>query len=82
MILYSYWISIIGGTGLGKTYVLLNLIKNKRQDIDKIYLHAKDPFESKYRLPVKHFPLGQRVLKQFELKNQARKIAIIYKLYH
>ena len=36
----------------GKTNVLLNLIKNHRPDIDKIYLYVKDPFESKYQLPV------------------------------
>ena len=27
-----------------------NLIKNQRPDFDKIYLHVKDPFESKYQL--------------------------------
>ena len=26
------------------------LIKHQRPDIDKIYLYAKDPFESKYQL--------------------------------
>ena len=30
--------------------MLLNLIKNQRQDNDKIYLHIKDQFESKYQL--------------------------------
>ena len=29
-----------------KTNVLLNLIKHHRPDINKIYLHFKDPFES------------------------------------
>ena len=29
---------IIGGSGSGKTNVLLNLIKHQRPDIDKIYL--------------------------------------------
>ena len=32
-----------------KTNVLLNLINNE-PDIDKIYLHAKDPYEAKYQL--------------------------------
>ena len=41
---------IIGGSGSGKTNVLLNLIKHQRPDIDIIYLYAKDPFESKYQL--------------------------------
>ena len=44
----SYRILIIGGSGSGKTNVLLNLIENQ-PDIDKIYLHAKDPYEAKYQ---------------------------------
>ena len=36
----SYRILIIGGSGLGKTNTLLNLIK-KQDDIDKIYLYEK-----------------------------------------
>ena len=39
---------IIGGSGTGKTNALLNLINNQ-QDIDKIYLYAKDPYEDKYQ---------------------------------
>ena len=35
---HPYRISIIGGSGSGKTNVLLNLIKHQRSDIDKIYL--------------------------------------------
>ena len=38
---------IIGSSGSRKTIVLQNLIKHQRPDIDKIYLHVKDPFESK-----------------------------------
>ena len=45
-----YRILIIGGLGSGKTNVLLNLIKYQRQDIDKIYLYVKDPFQSKNEL--------------------------------
>ena len=41
-------ILIIGGSGTGKTNALLNLINNQ-QDIDKIYLYAKDPYEDKYQ---------------------------------
>ena len=41
-------ILIIGGSGSGKTTVLLNLINNQ-PDIDKIYLYAKDPYEAKYQ---------------------------------
>ena len=40
---------IIGGTGFGKTnYSLFNLI-SQQPDIDKIFLHAKDLYESKYQ---------------------------------
>ena len=37
-----------GGSGSGKTNLLLNLIENQ-SDIDKIYLYVKDPYESKYQ---------------------------------
>ena len=43
-----YRILIIGGSGSGKTNVLLNLIENKL-NIDKIYLYAKGPYEAKYQ---------------------------------
>ena len=39
---------IIGGSGSGKTNVLLNVIENQ-PDIDKIYFYAKDPYEAKYQ---------------------------------
>ena len=45
---HPYRILIIGGSGSGKTNVLLNLIENQL-DIDKIYLYAKDPYEAKYQ---------------------------------
>ena len=59
---HLYRILIIGGSGSGKTNALLNLIHNQ-QDIDKIYLYAKDPYEDKYQylinkrksLGLKHF---------------------------
>ena len=38
---HSHRILIIGGSGSGKTNGLLNLIK-QQDDIDKIYLNAKD----------------------------------------
>ena len=47
---HPYRILISGGSGSGKTNVLLNLIKHEQPDIDKIYLYVKDPFESKYQL--------------------------------
>ena len=45
---HPYRILIIGGSGTGKTNALLNLINNQ-QDIDKIYLYAKDPYGDKYQ---------------------------------
>ena len=45
---HPYGILIIGGSGSGKTNVLLNVIENQ-PDIDKIYLYAKDPYEAKYQ---------------------------------
>ena len=44
---YLYRILIIGGSGSGKTNTLLNLRK-EQDDIDKIYLYAKDLRELKY----------------------------------
>ena len=49
---HPYRILIIGGSGSGKTNVLLNLIDNQ-PDIDKIYLYVKDPFEAKYQYLIK-----------------------------
>ena len=40
---------IIGGSESGKINVLLNLI-NHEPDIDKIYLYAKDGYNTKYKL--------------------------------
>ena len=45
---HPYRVLIIGGSGSVKTTVLLNLINNQ-QDIDEIYLYAKDPYENKYQ---------------------------------
>ena len=47
---HPYRILIIGGSGSGKTNVLLNVIKNQRPDIDQICLYVKDPIKSKYQL--------------------------------
>ena len=43
---------IIGGSGSGKTNTLLNLI-NEQNDIDKIYLYARDLSEPKYEYLIK-----------------------------
>ena len=44
---HLYRIIIIGGSGSGKTNALINLI-NEKNDIDKIYLYARDLSEPKY----------------------------------
>ena len=49
---HPYRILIIGGSGSGKTNALLNLI-GQQDDIDKIYLHAKDLSEPKYEILIK-----------------------------
>ena len=50
---HPYRILIIGGSGSGKTNTLLNLI-NEQEDIDKIYLYAKDVSESKYEYLIRN----------------------------
>ena len=49
---HPYRILIIGGSGSGKTNALLNLI-NEQDDIDKIYLYAKDLSKPKYEYLIK-----------------------------
>ena len=43
---HPYIILIISGSGSGKTNPFLSLINNQ-PDIDKLYLYAKDPYETK-----------------------------------
>ena len=56
---HLYRILVIGGSRSRETNVLLNLIKNRRPNIGKIYLYVKDPFESKYQLLI----IGRRKAK-------------------
>ena len=49
---HPYRILIIGGSGSGKTNALINLI-NEQNDIDKIYLYAKDLSKPKYECLIK-----------------------------
>ena len=49
---HPYRILIIGSSGSGKTNTLLNLI-NEQNDIDKIYLYARDLNEPKYKILIK-----------------------------
>ena len=50
---HPYRILIIGGSGSGKTNTLLNLI-NEQEDINKIYLYAKDLSEPKYEFLIRN----------------------------
>ena len=45
---HSYRILIIGVSGSGNINIFLNLIENQ-PDVDKVYLHAKYPYEAKYQ---------------------------------
>ena len=49
---HPYRILIIGSSGSGKTNALINLI-NEQNDIDKIYLYARDLSEPKYEYLIK-----------------------------
>ena len=49
---HPYRILIIGGSGSGKTNSLINLI-NEQNDIDKIYLYARDLSKPKYGYLIK-----------------------------
>ena len=50
---HPHRILIIGGSGSGKTNALINLI-NEQNDIDKIYLYAKDLSEPKHEYLIKN----------------------------
>ena len=49
---HPYRIIIIGGSGSGKTNALINLI-NEQNNIDKIYLYARDLSGPKYEYLIK-----------------------------
>ena len=49
---HPYRILIIGGSGSGRTNDLLHLIK-EQDDIEKIYLYARDLSEPKYEFLIK-----------------------------
>ena len=49
---HPYRILVINGSGSGKTNILLNLIK-EQDDIDKIYLYAKDLSGPKFEFLIK-----------------------------
>ena len=49
---YPWRLLIVGDSVSRKTNALVNLISHQ-QDIDKIYLYAKNPFEAKYQLLIK-----------------------------
>ena len=64
---HPYRILTIGGSGSGKTSALVNLIK-EQDDIDKIYLYAKDLSEPKYEFLIKkHEDVGTNSSVQIRL---------------
>ena len=56
---HPYRILIIGGSGSRKTNALVNLI-NEQDNIDKIYLYAKDLSEPKHEFLIKNRKGGRR----------------------
>ena len=55
---HPYRIIIIGGSGSEKTNALINLI-NEQNDVDKIYLYARDLSEQKYEYLIKNMKMQQ-----------------------
>ena len=53
---HPYRILIIGGSGSGKTNALINLI-NEQDDIDEIYLCAKDLSKPNYKYLIKNMKM-------------------------
>ena len=49
---HPHRVLIVGGSGSGKTNALLNMLSHQN-DIDKIYLYVKDPYEDKYQYLIK-----------------------------
>ena len=81
---YPYRILIIGGSGSGKTNVLLNLIENQSY-IEKLYLYAKDPYVAKYQylinkresLRINHFNNPKAFIEYLNDMHDVYKILII-----
>ena len=58
---HPYRILIVGGSGAGKTNALLNLLSY--QNVDKIFLYVKDPYEDKYQYLIdKREKVGKKYL--------------------
>ena len=49
---HPYRILIIVDSGSGTTNALLNLIKNQRADVDKIYLYVRDPVNQRVKVSI------------------------------
>ena len=58
---HPYWMLIIRGSGSGKINALFNLI-SYQPHIDKTYLCAKDPNETKYQLLIKKWESKNRMI--------------------
>ena len=64
---YPYRISIIRGFGSRKTNSLFNVVNQQQPDIDKSYLYAKEPYETKYQ-----FLINKRESTGFKHFNDSR----------
>ena len=71
---YPYQISIIGGSGSGKTNSLFS-IRNQQPNTEKIYLYAKDPYVAKYQFLVHKRKCT--ILKYFNDSNPNKKQKIL-----
>ena len=72
---HPYRILITGGSGSGKTNVLLNLIKPQLPDIDKKYLYVKDQLESKHQLVINW---REKVVTKNLKKENKRRMLIVF----
>ena len=69
---------VIGVCGSGKTNSLFNLI-SQQPDTDKIYLHAKDPYETKYQVLIhKRESAGLKHLNDLKLLFNTQVILMIF----
>ena len=63
---HPYRILVIGGSGPGKTNLLLNLIK-EQDDIDKIYLYAKYLSKPRYEFLIKSVMMLEKIFVMIQM---------------
>ena len=77
---HLYSISIIGGSGSGKTNVLLNLIKHQQPEIDKIYVKVEIEILRNPKAFIDYSQAIDDVYENLEDYNQTKKrgVLIVY----